>query len=126
MNDEIKNKLKEIKIENIIWIIYIGIIILSFYSNKLEKNYFLKKDKNSKKKYRKTLIIIFSILLIVYLYYLKDAYESVKKLKITDTEKKKKLTYLSHIASILIVISGTIFLYIAYLDYDIEVEIAFN
>ena len=33
-------KLKEVETEEFIWIIYIGIIFLSFYSNKLEKNYF--------------------------------------------------------------------------------------
>ena len=75
---DIKEKLKELKIEEFIWIIYIGIIILSFYSNKLEKNYFLFNDLISKEKYRNTLIVIFSILIIVYLYFLKDNYDSLK------------------------------------------------
>ena len=125
-NNEINTKLKEIKTENFIWIIYIGIIILSWYSNFLEKKYFLYNDLESKDKYRKTLILIFSILIIVYLYFFYDSFESFKDLKTCDTQKKKDLTSLSLLASTLILISGLIFLYIAIKDEDINVEIAFN
>jgi len=47
-------------------------------------------------------------------------------LKENDSKKKKDLTYLSMIGSILILISGFIFLYIAIKDEEINVEIAFN
>lgn len=126
MNSEINNRLKDFKIEEFIWIVYMGIIILSFISNNLERKYFLFNDKVSGEKYRKTMILIFSILIIVYSYFLKDAYESLKKLKPNDTDNKKRLTYLSFIGSLLIFISGIIFLYIAYSDQDIDVELAFN
>ena len=36
MNNEWFERLKEINIENFIWIIYIGVILLSWYSNSLE------------------------------------------------------------------------------------------
>ena len=120
----INDKLKEIKAEEFIWIIYIGIIILSFYSNKLEKNYLLNNDIDSKNKYRNTLILIFSILFFVYLYFLKDSYDSLKKCK--NIDEKYKLNLLSFIASLLIFISGCIFLYIVYTDENLDVEIAFN
>ena len=122
----IDNKLQALKIEEFIWIIYIGIIIFSFYSNSLEKKYFLFKDEFCKKKYRESLIIIFSILTVVYLYFLKDSYKSLKELKPSDNYKKKKLVYLSFVSSLLIAISGFLFLYIAYKDESIDVEIAFN
>ena len=125
-NEELEEKIKEIKTENIIWIIYIGIIIFSFYSNYLEKNYFLYNDLESKKKYRKSLIIIFSILLVIYYYFLNDSYNSVKKLNIYDSNDKKELVYLSFIGSLFIFLSGIIFLYVAYKDENIDVEIAFN
>lgn len=126
MNNELNDKLKQLKIEEFIWIIYIGIIALSFYSNKLEKNYFIYNDLNSKEKYRKTMIFIFSILILVYLYFVKDSYDDYKKLKENDSIKKKNLTYLSFIGSLLIAVSGFIFLYIAYMDQNIDVELAFN
>ena len=126
MNNNIEEKLKQLKIEDFIWIIYIGIIGLSYYSNSLERKYFIYNDLKSKEKYRKIIILIFSILVIVYLYFLKDAYNSLKKTKINDSNEKKKLIYLSFIGSLLIAVSGFIFLYIALKDKDINVELAFN
>ena len=59
--NELNRKLEQIKIEDFIWIIYIGIIALSFYSNSLEEKYYLFNDNISKEKYRKIMIFIFSI-----------------------------------------------------------------
>lgn len=123
---EIKDRLKDIKIEEFIWVVYIGIIILSFYSNSLERKYFLFNDLESKEKYRKTLILIFSILLVVYLYFLKDAYDDIKELDKCYSKKERDLKILSFIGSLLIAISGFIFLYIAFSDENIDVELAFN
>ena len=126
MNGEIEDKLRQLRIEDFIWVIYIGIIALSYYSNFLERRYYVFNDFKSKEKYRKNIILIFSILLIVYFYFLYDSYDSVKDLKVYDTEKKKRLINLSFLASLLIFISGTIFLYIAVSDTDLNVELAFN
>ena len=101
-NNFLNSKLKQLKIENFIWFIYIGIIFLSWYANSLEKNYFIYNDLDSKEKYRKVMIFIFSILIIVYFYFLKDSYMDLKSINIFDTEKKKNLTYLSFIASLLL------------------------
>ena len=124
--DELSKKLNQLKIEDYIWLIYIGIIFASWYSNTLERKYFVYNDLKSRDKYRKVMIFIFSILIIVYLYFLKDSFDDIKNLGYYDTEEKKDLTYLSFIASLLIAISGFIFLYIAIKDEDIDVELAFN
>ena len=126
MRNDIEERLKELSIEEFIWIIYIGIIILSFYSNRVEKKALLYNDICAKGKYRRTLIFIFSILIIVYFYFFKDSLDTVKSLDSTCSSKKVLLSNLSLIASTLILISGFIFLYIAYSDKDIDVEIAFN
>ena len=124
--NELNNKLKELNIEDFIWVIYIGIILLSWYSNSLERKYYINNDNISKEEYRKIIIFIFSILIIVYLYFLKGSYNDIMNIKITDSNKKKELLYLSFIASLLIAISGIIFLYIAINDEDLNVELAFN
>ena len=124
--DNINEKLKQLKIEDYIWVIYIGIIFFFFFSNTLERKFFIFNDKNSKNKYQKIMILIFSILIIVYLYFLKSSYDDLKNLKEKDTSKKKNLVFLSFIASLLIAISGFIFLYIAYSDQELDVELAFN
>lgn len=124
--EQLNNKLKQLKIEDFIWLIYIGIIFLSWYSNTLERKYFIYNDNISKEKYRNIIILIFSILTVIYLYFLKDSYNDYKNLKSYDSEKKKELVTLSLFSSLLIAISGAIFLYIAILDEDLNVELAFN
>ena len=124
--EQLNNKLKQLKIEDFIWLIYIGIIFLSWYSNTLERKYFIYNDNISKEKYRNIIILIFSILTVIYLYFLKDSYNDYKNLKPYDSEKKKELVTLSLFSSLLIAISGAIFLYIAILDEDLNVELAFN
>lgn len=120
------DRLKEIKDENIVWIIYIGIIILSYYANYKEVKYILYNDEKSRKKYRDTMILIFTILVIIYYYFTKQTYINIKKLNSRDSEKKITLTYASFIGTLLVLISGIIFLSIVILDEEIEVEIAFN
>ena len=125
-NEELNNKLKQLNTEDFIWLLYIGIIILSWYSNNLERRYFLSNNYNCKKNYQMIMRIIFSILIVVYLYFLKNSLDDFRNLKLTDSIKKKKLVIISLIASICIAISGFLLLYIAFVDDDLTVEIAFN
>lgn len=119
------DRLNDIKTENIIWVIYIGIIVLGFIANNYETNYIKYNDNKSKDDYRNLMLLIFSILVIVYFRILKDSLRDVKKTSYLNN-KVSKLNKLSFIGSLLVFISGIIFLYIIYNDTDIDVEIAFN
>ncbi len=90
------------------------------------KKYYLNNDNESKEKYKSIMVFIFLILLVVYFYFVTDSYQDVKKLNSSDSDEKKKLVLLSFFGSLLIFISGIIFLYIAYSDENIDVEVAFN
>ena len=125
-SDELNDKLKELKTEDYIWVLYIGIIILSLYSNVLERKYYVNGDLKSKKKYLDITTIIFIILVFVYSYFLKGSYDSVKNIKYTDSSKKKELIYLSYFATILVFISGIVFLYVSINNENLDVELAFN
>ena len=125
MNNNIEKRLKQITIENNIWIIYLIIIGLSFYSNKLEKDYFINKSNTSKETYREINTIIFIVLILVYSYFEKDAIESFFN-NINKTNKQKEYDTLILIASTAILISGFIFLYIILDDKNLDTEIAFN
>ncbi|MGN0992357.1 MAG: hypothetical protein ACI4PE_00220 [Bacilli bacterium] len=125
-SEEVNKRLKQLNIEDFIWLIYIGIIILSWYANTFERKYFIYNDRQSKEKYRKLTMLIFTILIVVYTYFLKDSFQEIKSLKPYDNKRKKSLTYFSFLGSLLIAISGAIFLVIAILDTDIDIEIAFN
>lgn len=125
MNDKF-DRLEDIKIENFVWLIYIGIILLSYYANYKEKNFILYGDEKSRREYQNLLILIFTILLFIYYYFAKDSYDDLKALTPFDSNKKVYLHYASFIGSLLILISGIIFLGIAILDKEIDVELAFN
>ena len=125
-SNDIKERLEELKTEDFIWIIYIGIIFLSWIANFLERKYFLFDDLIAKEKYREIMTVIFSILVIIYFYFYKESIDDINKLKESDTDKKKILTIISSIASLLILISGIIFLIVTILDEDLDVELAFN
>lgn len=125
MDDKL-DRLREIKIENLVWIIYIGIIILSWYANSKETKFILCNDEKAKKEYQNIMILIFTILVIIYCYFTKDSYDDLKKLNESDSEKKKILHLASFIGSFLVLISGFIFLGIVIVDDEIDTEIAFN
>ena len=128
MNDikDRMDKLEDIKIENFIWVIYIGIIFLSWYANSKEKKYLLYDDLLSKKEYQNLLILIFTILVIIYFYFAKSGYEDILNLTSYDSPKKQMLTKFAFIGSFLILVSGIIYLILAILDDEIEIELAFN
>lgn len=125
MSDRLE-KLNDIRTENMVWLVYIGIIILSYYANSKEKRYLLYNDQKAKQEYQNLLIIIFSILLVIYYHFAKDSYEDVKNLNNFDSKKKKTLTKFLFLGSFLILISGIIFLGLAIADDDIDIELAFN
>ena len=119
MQDKI-DILKKLDIENFIWIIYIILILLSIYSNKYEKKYYLNNDIKAKENYRKLNIFIFSTALIIYLYFFED---SIKNIKNKNKNSKGMFNELNFIANSLILISGCIYLYIAIFDVDLDTEL---
>ena len=119
MQDKI-DILKKLDIENFIWIIYIILILLSIYSNKYEKEYYLNNDIKAKENYRKLNIFIFSTALIIYLYFFED---SIKNIKTQNNNSKDTFNELNFIANSLILISGCIYLYIAIFDVDLDTEL---
>lgn len=125
MNSKL-DRLQDIRIENYIWVMYIIIIFISWYANSKEKKFILYNDEVSRREYQNLLVLIFSILIIIYYYFTKSSYDDLNELTINDSNKKIILTYASFIASLLILISGMIFLTIAIMDEEIDVELAFN
>lgn len=125
MKDKL-DRLEDIRIENYIWIVYLVIIGISYYANYKEKRYILYGDDVSKREYQNLLILIFSILVVVYFYFVWDSYKDVVDLDYMDSSKKVALTYASFVGSLLVFVSGVIFLVIAILDEEIDIELAFN
>lgn len=124
MNNELEKRLKEIKIENIAFGIFIILIILAYYANDLEIDFFLNNNKNSQRKYYYTMIFIFSVVVIISAYYFYQAYQEIISIKNDGSLKKQKYANLDLIASGAALIAGLIYLYIAITDTEIEAEIS--
>ena len=117
-------RIKQIDIENNIWIIYFIIIGLSYYANYYEKDYFTTSNIKSKDTYQKINTLVFIILLVIYSYFENDAIKTFMENK--EKNKKKYYDTLSLIATSAVFLSGIIFLYIIIDDKNIDSEIAFN
>lgn len=98
-----RNNLDEIKIENIIWIIYIFLSIFALISNYYESKYQTFQIFQDKQKYRCINIAIFEVALIIYLYFLYVHFKHINN--------QNKYSYISTFGSILFVVAGAIFLY---------------
>ena len=111
-----REKFKELQIEDYIWYIYIFLSILAIISNKLERRYYLYHVYQDQKKYKYINTTIFTIAIIIYLYFL--------SLDIKD--KHKDLNHYLHLfAATLFFIGGIIYLYLEVKSSDNE-EIGFS
>ena len=124
MNENTDRRLEQIKIENYIWIVYLIIIGLSYLSNYFEKDFFLNNNLESKNIYRKINILIFTMLILIYAYFEKDAINNFKEKDKSKT--KEKYDTLILIGTTAVLLSGAIFLYIVLTDENLETEIAFS
>ncbi len=119
-------RIKQIKIENFIWVICLILIGISIYGNIYEEKYFKYYLQEDKEKYRKALIFVFSAAMIIYIYYLYDSYKSYLDNKNSLNKKSKDLATLNLYSSFLFTIAGAILLYIAISDENLDTEISFT
>lgn len=126
MNEELENRLKKIQIEDFIWIVYLIIIGISFYANSVERDYFLNNNKQSKEKYRELEIIVFTLVVLICIYFAVDNYKDLVKLNESANSEAIIYSYLTFVGSLAALLAGVIFLYVAIKDTEINIELAFN
>ena len=124
MDNEIKERLELIKIENFFLLIFIFIIILSYIANDFEKSYFEKGSIEDRDNYRNIQVFIFFIVVLINIYYVIISYDEFVKLKDVDYSNRKMYSKLSLIASLAALVASSIILYIAITDRDIDTEIS--
>lgn len=124
MDNELRKRLKDIKIENFVFGVFIILILLAYYANEREVDYFFNSNEFSKNEYYYIQIIIFFVTVIISIYYFCESYQDVVELRYKEYSKSKEYSYLSFIASGAALIAGIIFLYIAIDDKEIEAEIS--
>lgn len=124
MDNELNKRLKQIEVEDFVFLIFIILIILAYYANVLERDYFINKNEEAKEGYYNMQIVIFFITVVISAYYFYQSYLELNSLKYVEYSKRKEYAYLSFIGSGAVLVAGLIFLYIAITDKEIEAEIA--
>lgn len=114
-------KLEEIKLENIVIMIYFILLFIYLYANTIEVNYLKYGNPEDKEKYRMLLYIVFGTTFIITLYF---TIESIKDSQVPESIEVTKLKELSALANILVLFASVIILYIIYKDKDINLEVS--
>ena len=109
MND-INKKLKRLRNEDFIWIVYFFIVVFALYSNKLDRDYLLKKDNEAYKREKYINITIFFIAFFIYLYFLLLLTEDLGSMEKNFNDPAYRSTFIQLIAAILFLIGGAIYL----------------
>lgn len=110
--------LKEVRIEDYIWYIYIFLAVFALISNYYEREYLKKHEKKDENIFRTINTEIFIITFIIYLYFLYINYKHVKRLDSNSSPKQILLANLGLISAILFLIGGGISLYISIVGED--------
>lgn len=106
--DNINEKLRLLRNEDLIWITYIFISVAAIVSNHFEKQYDLSKDKDAYKKYKTINICIFTVAFFIYLYFFITIHEKLKNVR--ESTERFRLTQAQLFGAILFLIGGIIYL----------------
>ena len=117
-------RLKRLKSEDFIWIIYFFIAAFAIFSNKLERDYVLNKNSVAYKKSKTINIILFLVAFFIYLYFVLLFTQDLNNMEKNFNNEKYRNTFLQLIAALLFLIGGIIYLVEAISERDIE-EIGF-
>ena len=117
-------RLKRLKNEDFIWIIYFFIAAFAIFSNKLERDYVLNKNSVAYKKSKTINIILFLVAFFIYLYFVLLFTQDLNNMEKNFNNEKYRNTFLQLIAALLFLIGGIIYLVEAISERDIE-EIGF-
>ena len=109
MND-ISRKLKRLKNEDIIWIIYFFIVVFALYSNKLDRDYLLNHDNSAYKSEKYINIGIFFVTFFIYLYFVLLLTEDLSNMERNFNNDNYRSTFIQLIAALLFLIGGSIYL----------------
>ena len=109
-NMEILNRLKQLRNEDFIWIIYFFIAAFALLSNVFERDFVLTKNSNSFKKSKTINVIIFFVAFFIYLYFVLLFTSNLNNMERNFNNTKYRNTFLQLIAALLFVIGGAIYL----------------
>ncbi len=108
--NKVTETLKEIRIEDWIWITYLFLASFALIANFFERDYLLKGNKLSKKVFKTINIAIFITVFFVYIYFVLLTYSRFKEREQHTTIKSMIITNANFIAACLFLIGGLIYI----------------
>lgn len=105
-------RLQRLNNEDMIWIVYLFIAIAAIISDKFEREFILNKNPIANKKFHTINIIVLTVALFIYIYFVFINYDDVNTLKREATKKEVILNHASLIASLLFLVGGIITLFV--------------
>lgn len=109
MND-LNDKLKRLRNEDLIWIIYFFIVVFAIYSNKLDRDYLTNHNPVSYKREKIINVTIFFISFFIYLYFVLLLTKDIGKMEANFSDPQYRSTFIQLIAALLFLIGGAIYL----------------
>ena len=116
--DNILKNLKELEIEDLIWIITLFTASFAIVSNKLERDYLFTCDSTKQKKFKTINITLLSIAFFIYLYFVLLAYSRIKMNNPNTSFKQMRIREANFIAAILVLLATLIYLVTSILSDD--------
>lgn len=125
MNKDINSMIKEIRVEDFIWVINFFIILFALMSNDYQENYIKTKSKKSYDIFHTINLEIFIVVFLINVYFLNLRYKSLKSLKPNASKQQILNANLNYLAAIIIAIGTLIYVYTEFFGANIEEEIPF-
>lgn len=102
------NELKEVIINEWIWVVFLILSLLNIYGDELEKKT-LKENEKHNEKARKLFLVTASVALIIYLYFVITSYNKLQKAK--NEKKNTQLREINFLGQSLIFIGACLLIY---------------
>ena len=115
---EIGKTLKELEIEDIIWIISLFSAIFAIISNRFERDYVIHKNNQSKKVYKTINVTLLTISFFIYLYFLLLSYSRIKDINPKTSFKQARLTNLNFLGATLFITAALISIFVEIFSDD--------
>lgn len=108
--DNLNDKLKRLRNEDLIWIIYFFIVVFALYSNKLDRDYLINHNSSSYRREKTINVTIFFISFFIYLYFVLLLTKDIGKMEANFHNPQYRSTFIQLIAALLFLIGGAIYL----------------
>lgn len=121
MSKVLEDYIHRLRLEDVIWYIYIALVVLNIISNKYEEKHAICNNIEDRNIFRSINIFVFTVALFIYAFFI------IRNIKYNSNQnndnKTSKLNNLSLISSVIFLIGGIINLYVEIDGFNQDLEI---